>query len=332
MERMAELLVPEQDLKVVDHEDSFKSVEDAWNKILDSMENQQVFYTPVWAQTWWRHLGSGKLHLLSIQHARQTIAVAPLVQRARTAYLIGDKDVCDYLDVLIMPGQAEKALEALRRYGTERNIRLDLFPMHPGSPLVGIISRLMEQGEQKVCREHLDFSFILDVPASWEDYLILLSKKDRHELRRKINKLERAEQVSFYSAEPSPGNMDDFFTLFRKRGEKASFLTRNRELFFRDMAAELGNRGWLKLYFLEIEGKRVAVTLCFNLKGTLSLYNSGYDPSYSQLSVGLVAKAWTIQESIKMGAKKFDFLRGAEEYKENLGGKQIRIYRCTMDP
>lgn len=329
---MTESSISPQNLRIEDHLDDFNSINDAWNKLLDDMPNRQVFFTPLWGKTWWRHLGSGKLHLLSIHHSEQIIGIAPLVIRARTAALLGDKEVCDYLDVIIAPGGEQMALEALRNYGREKNIRIDLYPLHPESPFVSLIGALMEQGDHKVCKENLDLSYIMEVPSTWEDYLLLLPKKQRHELRRKINRLEGAGQITFYSAEPSPNNMDDFFHLFKERPDKATFLTSNREYFFRDIATDLGNKGWLKLYFLELEKERVAATLCFHYGDTFSLYNSGFKPAYSNLSVGLVAKGWTIQEAIKMGVKKFDFLRGDEEYKEHLGGHLIRVYRCTMDP
>lgn len=328
---MTENSIFPENLTITDHLDDFDSVNDAWYKLLDEMPHRQVFFTPVLGKIWWRHLGSGKLHILTLHLSGRIVGLAPLVRKGRTATLLGDKEVCDYLDVIMSPGEQQRVLEALRSYGREQNIRIDLYPMHPESPLASLIGTLMK-GDPKLCREHLDFSYILETPSSWEDYLLLLPRKQRHELKRKINKLESSGQISFYSAEPSRNNMDDFFHLFKKRSDKATFLTPNREYFFRDMAAELGNKGWLKLYFLEVEKERVASTLCFHYGDTLSLYNSGFNPSYASLSVGLVAKAWTIREAINMGTKKFDFLRGAEEYKEHLGGTSIRVYRCTMDP
>lgn len=321
-----------ENLKIEDYLDDFNSIEAIWYKLLDSVPHKQVFFTPLWGKTWRRHLNSDELHLLSLHYGEQVAGIAPLKLKGRTASLLGDKEVCDYMEVIIAPGQDERALEALRSYGREKNIRLDFYPLHPQSSIVSLIGSLIRQGEKKVCREHLDYSYIMDVPSSWDDYLLLLPRKQRHELRRKIKRLESAGEIRFYSAEPTQNNMDDFFRLFKKRGDKASFLTKHREYFFRDIAAELDKKGWLKLYFLELQKERVATTLCFHYGGNLSLYNSGFDPNYSSLSVGLIAKAWTIREAIKLGAKKFDFLRGAEEYKEHLGGSPFNVYRCTMDP
>jgi hypothetical protein len=43
-----------------------------------------------------------------------------------------------------------------------------------------------------------------------------------------------------------------------------------------------------------------------------------------------MSKVLSIRESIEMGRQKYDFLKGAEAYKERLGGKPIPLYRCHV--
>ena len=62
------------------------------------------------------------------------------------------------------------------------------------------------------------------------------------------------------------------------------------------------------------------MTLAFEDGVTTYLYNSGYDPAYSHLAVGLISKAHAIRDSIERGLTRFDFLRGEEDYKRRLGG------------
>jgi CelD/BcsL family acetyltransferase involved in cellulose biosynthesis len=89
-------------------------------------------------------------------------------------------------------------------------------------------------------------------------------------------------------------------------------------------------RGWLSLAFLDVNGRRVATTLSFDYDNSFSLYNSGYDPAYSSLAVGLLHKALCIKHAIESGETRFDFLRGAEPYKYDLGGKDVPIYRFVV--
>jgi CelD/BcsL family acetyltransferase involved in cellulose biosynthesis len=125
--------------------------------------------------------------------------------------------------------------------------------------------------------------------------------------------------------------MDDFLTMFRNSHEgKADFLTPTNAEFFKGMAASLSRSGFLRLFFLEVGGVRVAAVLGFDYGDSFYLYNSGYDPEYSRLSVGLLLKALCIKESIARGKKHFDFLRGSEPYKYNMGGRDQPIYRCVL--
>ena len=68
----------------------------------------------------------------------------------------------------------------------------------------------------------------------------------------------------------------------------------------------------------------------FDYGSSYLLYNSGYDPAYARMSVGLLNKALTIQWAIASGKRVFDFLRGDERYKYELGAVDRWIYRLTV--
>jgi CelD/BcsL family acetyltransferase involved in cellulose biosynthesis len=125
--------------------------------------------------------------------------------------------------------------------------------------------------------------------------------------------------------------MDSFFRMFvESRQDKAAFLTGPREAFFRQMAASLAEAGLLRLGILELDGKPVAQIICFDYNNCIYLYNSGYEPQYVSLSVGLLSKVLAIKDSIERGKQKFDFLKGAEPYKYRLGGQEVPLYRCLI--
>jgi CelD/BcsL family acetyltransferase involved in cellulose biosynthesis len=85
------------------------------------------------------------------------------------------------------------------------------------------------------------------------------------------------------------------------------------------------------LYMMEMDGRRVASVFCFDCGDELALYNSGYDPNYAHLSVGLLSKALCLGNAIERGKRRLDFLRGDEPYKYDLGGKDLEVYRCLIE-
>ena len=112
--------------------------------------------------------------------------------------------------------------------------------------------------------------------------------------------------------------------------EKSKFMTPQREEFFYNIARRTAQLGLIKLFFMELEGKLVAASLCFDYGTTRLLYNSGYDLEYSYYSVGLLLNALCLRDAIEQGKVYFDFLRGSEPYKYHLGGQNQILYQMVV--
>jgi CelD/BcsL family acetyltransferase involved in cellulose biosynthesis len=65
----------------------------------------------------------------------------------------------------------------------------------------------------------------------------------------------------------------------------------------------------------------VAIFYGFAHNDSVYFYLSGYDPSLEKLSPGTVIVAYAIEQAVREGAKAFDFLRGAEDYKYAWGAQ-----------
>jgi CelD/BcsL family acetyltransferase involved in cellulose biosynthesis len=112
---------------------------------------------------------------------------------------------------------------------------------------------------------------------------------------------------------------------------KEEFLDRPGMMdFFRTMTRTMAAEGMIRFYFLTFDGEAVASVLNFDVGGRLYMYNSGYDPAYSHYAVGLMSKALLVQDAIEHGRTRVDFLRGDENYKYDLGGKDQQVYRLLL--
>lgn len=166
----------------------------------------------------------------------------------------------------------------------------------------------------------------IDLPHTWGEYLEKLERKYRKELKRKFKRLE---EVGHEFVEEN--NLTEFFRLHRLSDPaKNKFMTEEMASFFKDVF-ELKIPGWKpNLSFLKIEGKYVAGIMSFVSSDEWWLYNSGYDPEQAYYSVGLLLKAWSIKKAIETGKKKYDFLRGSERYKYELGAKNLQLYKIEI--
>jgi CelD/BcsL family acetyltransferase involved in cellulose biosynthesis len=315
---------------------SFTDVEAGIETILGRHEERPVFLTPAWLRTWISEFGEGcePLFLASTNDALSS--VAPLMREDGRVSFIGDPQICDFMDLIVDPGQADHAyVELWRQICAEEWTDLDLWGLAAASPNRKAVAGLAREAGYSVEEELEAVAPRLALPDGWEAYLASLGKKDRHELRRKVRRLfDSGGDVSFeVLSEQSEvvAAMDTFLNLHTgSRQDKTDFMTDGMSSFFRRMASALSAEGLIRLFILQINARPAAAVLCFDAGSYLYLYNSGYDPEFSSLSVGLVSKALCLKWAIENGKKGIDFLRGNEPYKYDLGASDQEIYRLQI--
>lgn len=315
---------------------SFDSLASLWRDPRHNLDWSSVFILPCWQEAWWQEFGdSAEQYLYAIKGPESVIGVAPLLVRSNSAFFIGSADVCDYMDFVVAPG-SERAffttlLDKLRQDGI-RELHLDSL-RGDSTVLRSLIHVAREQGSIVSCHQQ-DVSLDLDLPAIWEDYLGMLTPKQRREIQRKLRRLDEAGTVEYNTIstqEDVIATMDVFLKLLREsRKDKAAFMTDRMESFFRSIASVMSRAGLVQLGVLTVNRLPVAAVLCFDYNDTMYLYNSGYDPLHSYLSVGVLSKVLSIKNSIEESRSTYDFLKGAEEYKYHLGGREIPIYSCRI--
>jgi CelD/BcsL family acetyltransferase involved in cellulose biosynthesis len=166
------------------------------------------------------------------------------------------------------------------------------------------------------------------LPATFEEFVQGLSKKHRHELRRKLRRLDEI-KWTFSILPHTDIPWDSFFTLMREDPDKDLFLTAEMETFFQSFTS-CEWKEFVEMGKLEIEGETAALALAFAVGDSILLYNSAYKHSLNHYAVGLMDKAFFIKEAINQGKKEFDFLNGTERFKYELGGQEYSVYRITL--
>jgi CelD/BcsL family acetyltransferase involved in cellulose biosynthesis len=314
--------------------ESFDSIYDGWKKLQESSPTSPFFSSPEWSKIWWQQFGSEtKLHLGAFRQGGKTIGIAPLLVKDNVASFVGGSDICDYLDFVVMPGSEDSFFrELLDNLKAEGIKRLNLAPLRPDSTVRASLINIAPKHNWQVSCSQEDVTMELNLPPTWEEYLQLLSGKQRHELNRKLRRLNEEGDLNHRTAtDATQPDINTFLHLFRdSRQDKAAFLTPQMESFFLSVAGAMAEEKLLRLNILELDKKPVAATMCFDYRDTVYLYNSGYEPDYGWLSVGVISKALCIKDSIERHKKRFDFLKGAEAYKYHLGGQELPLYKCSL--
>jgi CelD/BcsL family acetyltransferase involved in cellulose biosynthesis len=313
---------------------SFNDLRDQWTTICQKASTRLLFSSPAWSETWWQHFSqSQELYLGAVTEDDQYIGIAPLRIHNGVAAFIGSDDVCDFLDFPVLPGYEMPFFHIMIKHLKQAGIRtLDLSPLLAESTVIPFLEQIARDQGADFTRQQQDVTVNVDLPSEINSYLASLSGKQRHELLRKERRLNEEGNVSFTSIEkPEQWQVDTFFRFFREsRDDKKAFLTGDMEGFFRSIFQASSDEGILRLGMLELNSQPVAMTLCFDYRNEVYLYNSGYQPEYRWISAGLISKYYCIKDSIQRGKSRFDFLKGAEKYKFHLGGKEQPVYRCII--
>jgi len=317
-------------------QESFVSLTSYWTDLRHNLRWDSIFVLPSWLEVWWRAFGFGsELYLCAVRQREKIIGIAPLLVKEKTASIVGSAEVCDYLDFVVAPEMERDffgvLLDDLRQKGINR---LDLRPLRPDSTVLTDLVGIAKERKYDIRCQLEDVSLELELPSTWDEYLATLTAKQRHEVRRKLRRLSEAGKVDYHFVMDSAAvnnAMDTFLKMFSEsRREKTTFLTARMESFFRSMADTLAKAGLLRLGVLQLDTLPAAMVMCFDYNDCMYLYNSGYDRQFNSLSVGLLCKVLCIKESIQEGKKRFDFLKGGETYKYQLGGREVPLYRCQI--
>jgi CelD/BcsL family acetyltransferase involved in cellulose biosynthesis len=283
-----------------------------------------------------KHLGAaGEPLILTVAKGSEVVGILPLCRDGQSAFFLGSPNVCDYQDVILAPGSETGALEHALADLSKRGIRqLHLQTLRPDALLLKAFESIEGSGSIDISRQATDVTYEMGLPGNWEDYLLLLTGKQRHEVRRKIRRLKTYGAYRFYMADPGQDldtAVDQFLRLFHlNRKDKSHFMDGTMGGYFRELITRLAQNGLLRLYFLDVADRPVASVLCFDYLGTRYLYNSGYDAAYQDLSVGILSKVFSIRAGIESGCRSYDFLKGSEIYKKQIGGQEIPLFQYTV--
>ena len=317
--------------------ENFDSLSALYSNANSSLNWNLVFTLPGWLKVWWQNFGSGaELYIKAINLGDQIVGIAPLQIRQNVASIIGSVNVCDYQDFIISPGMETDFFNALLYSLQEKGIQqLHLEPVRPDSSIATFLLPLALERRYKVNYSQLDVSTEINLPPSWDIYLDVLDGKQRHELRRKMRNLDRILGTNYRVIENKnslPEAMNTFLKLFPEyRNDKAEFMSGEMQGFFRSLTGTLAELGILKFGVLEDSARKpIAMIMYFDYNNDIFLYNSAYDPDYRSKSVGIISKARCIQDSIEKKKRKLDFLKGPEQYKYHLGGKELQLYSCDI--
>jgi CelD/BcsL family acetyltransferase involved in cellulose biosynthesis len=323
-------------ISVTQTEIGFDDMEGVWKELADG-SNCTIYQSFEWQRTWWKYFGENRpLHCLVCKDKDNVVGILPLFKervsflglRVATVLKFVGSGISDYLEPIVLPGYEESFLRAVVDHLRMTCKTWDVFEISDASessPLSKVLMDRLRLSGLNVYAYEGSRSSQVPLPSSWDVLLQQLGRHTRHELKRKTQKLKENPQ---FEMETFGDNVNDTATAIREvaavHGERwkslgydSVFDDATHLAFHTEVAKKLSLRGWLKIYFLKVNGIRVAASYDFQFRKRVYVFHhNAYGPDeIMKYSPGYVLHFMIIKEAIECGMEVYDMLRGNQGYK-----------------
>lgn len=249
--------------------------------------------------------------------ARPT-AIAPLVRRRGRLELLGAASAGEPADLLYTD---TAALDALARALAGLRLPLLLNRLPAGSPVPGALGAAFRPPSVTVTRPAAAHAAI-ELDEGWTAPEGRLSARRASDLRRARRRAEAAGGLEAELLAPEVGELDELlqeaFSIEARgwKGRERTALESDpaRCGFFRAYARAAAERGELRLAFLRVGGRRVAMQLGIEWRGRLWLLKIGHDEAAGRCSPGMLLLLESVRDAAARGLGAVQLLGGVEAW------------------
>jgi CelD/BcsL family acetyltransferase involved in cellulose biosynthesis len=325
-------------LHLIDSLSQLKQLRGSWKQLVTQVPSATPFQTWEW-NYWIAKYKQDRIQLRIVvakNNVGETIGIAPLwlrnsaIPQFTLLEFIGSRHG-DYLDILCTDPYRKSFTARLKNW-IEANHEWYIIQF-----------RNLREDSLNYFREYMhDDPVICDVcprvilPKNIDSYYSTLPGQLRSILHRKGERLKKGGRLSF-GLPQSPDQLHNDLTVFfdlhqlrqRSKGERGRFFNQQWKKNFIEMSFEMQSAGILRLGFVRIDGKPAASHYNFRLGDQEFFYLTGMNPSMAKYSPGNLLHYWMIEKAIEDGVTEYDFLRGAETYKNWWATETNPIYEIS---
>jgi CelD/BcsL family acetyltransferase involved in cellulose biosynthesis len=320
-------------VEVVQSQDDFLALEPAWNTLVQRAGIDHPFLTHEWIRTWWDAFGAGKrLHIVLVKARDELVAIAPLMLTEARMYGMRVRQLEFIFNVhtpridLIVTRARSDVYRALWRYLAERRGLWDVLIL----PQLPKGSRTLEELPQAAEAEGFptgvwasDSSPYLALEGiTADEYMKSLGTKHKSNMRNRKKRLGQLGDVRLETIDTThglPEALEDGYRIeaaaWKAEAQTAIQCDPTLVRFYSKMADVAAQKGWLRLHFLSVNGRRVAFDYSVVYGRKFYLLKAGYDPEFSPYSPFNLLCERTVEASFDEGLREFDFLGTDADWK-----------------
>jgi CelD/BcsL family acetyltransferase involved in cellulose biosynthesis len=302
-------------------------IDTAWDTLVESMPRPSPYLFSAWVIAWLAERAfASEPYVLVAERGGELVGFAPFVLRragrTRVAMFAGAHESA-LADIVLAPGEppetARMLLGALPGSGMDA---LDVFGLPGNSVLAeaaGSRLRVIERVESPVT----------EMPEGWDEaYKRHTSSNRRNQDRRRERQLEELGTLETSLATTSEavlGDLPDAFALhhmrWQGRPDGSTFGLAAGQRFQRVALPQLADEGRFAMLTLRLDGRPIAFHCWFVAGTSIYLHRNAFDATLSRYGPGLVALRRSLAAASERGARRVEYLGGAEQFKRDLADR-----------
>jgi CelD/BcsL family acetyltransferase involved in cellulose biosynthesis len=232
--------------------------------------------------------------------------------------LAGADEVFEPVDLLCRDAAAARDL-ALVLARQSRPLDLDRIPS--GSPLIPALQAAMK-GSGLVSIRPSTPSPTITLDAGWHEPDSQFNAGRRSDFRRAARRAQEQGEIAFEILSPGPDEFDALFDeavavelrSWKREAGTAIAVDPAKERFFRAFLRAASEAGSLRIAFLRIGGRIVAMQMALESRGRYWLFKIGFDEAYSRCSPGTLLMLHMIGWAARRGLVAFELLGDVEPW------------------
>ncbi|MCU1282989.1 MAG: Cellulose biosynthesis protein [bacterium] len=315
-------------LEITAHSGDPRALAAIWDELVDPNHPGAAFRSWAWLSAWWKSFSTDREPFVLVARAGETVVgLLPLCAErsplcGRRLLFMGEGIVgSDYLGIVCQAADEERLARAFADHlAHEPYDELSLDGILRGDPLLPAL-----EGVLPASRADIELRYKcphIELVDDFESYLAELPDGTGAQFKRRRRWLEKQPGYEIEClTDPNAlvVGLDALFELHHKRwtaeGGSDAIDGPAVEAFHRAAGRALAERGWARLWIMQVDGAPRAASYGFRHGDRFAFYQAGYDPEWRQRSVGTVLLGEIVRQMYDEGVGEYDFLRGTEAYK-----------------
>ena len=308
-----------------------------WERLLATNPTASAFSHRAVHEAWWIGYGAEATDIsLAVYDASGALhAYLPLMLRPDGVRYLGATYHIDYATVLIDLSNTESATaatETLVAHLFTDTAALDLRRLRRADHAHELLmSALANNGTRAATLSVEEPAPSIDLTniTTFDEHLERIDKKDRHEIRRKVRRGEGA-GVTISAKTHAVDDLAEFIKLHRARWGHHGLFTEDEkgardEKFMRELFSRAPENLITIAVARNLEFGAFAAGLFLRDATGIRYWNAGGELAARALSPGILLFAHGLQMAISERKQTFDFLRGNESYKYEVGATDVDV-------